>query len=78
MPYCSYHRNPDDSLREAERRARQTGDPADIALWITERLRAGEIDPSVVSVLVEAGHPIASLVAGDTSHPAWLLVVYWR
>ena len=69
--YCQcYHRNPDESLREAERAAKRTGDPGDIARWISEKLRAGEIDIDVFARVAQARHPIAILVAGDTP-PHW-------
>lgn len=52
--------------RALERRAVSTGGADDEAAWLLARLRAGDLAPARLRLLVHVGHPAARLAAGAT------------
>lgn len=62
----------DESMRELERRWKQTGLPVDEEDWLRERVRAGELSPAQVELMRYCGPPN---VSGETSFALrpWIL-----
>lgn len=54
----------DDHLRELERRARETGAPADEGAWLTERVRAGLLGRERLELAAFCAHPGACAALG--------------
>ncbi|MCO5168813.1 MAG: hypothetical protein M9894_20935 [Planctomycetes bacterium] len=54
----------DDRLRDLERRARETGAPADEAAWLAERLRTGALPRERLELAASCGHAGACAALG--------------
>lgn len=61
----------DQELRELERRARESEDPADEAALLTARLRAGLLEPTLLRARAYLGDPAARLALGPERPTRW-------
>lgn len=59
-----FRHNPDEPLRAAERRARETEDPEEIARWLQLKLRAGLLTPGHLDIAADLGYWPAQMLLG--------------
>lgn len=67
----------DERLRELERRWKETAAVEDEALWLTERVRAGELSPDGLEAAACLGHDAARRAVGETPAGVDPLVYWW-
>ena len=64
----------DDQLRNLARRYRETGDPADEAAWLRERVRSGELASDRLELAAYLGHQPAHLAGAAARAPTWAAI----